>query len=186
MLAKLIETIILDLDIPVRSGGSMTFQRFDLEKGFEPDECWWITRESEVRCKREFDFQKDPPPDLAIEIEISRSLVDRIGIFAALGIKELWRHNGRKLRFCVLQDDGTYQEQDASHAFPFLTPADLDPYLRLDEATDETSRIRAFREWLRKRVTSLSLVVGPSRVPRLPAETCRATLEARLPRREAV
>ena len=107
-------------------------------------------------CKREFDFQKDPPPDLAIEIEISRSLVDRVGIFAALGIKELWRHNGRKLRFCVLQDDGTYQDQDASQAFPFLTPADLDPFLRLDAATDETSRIRAFRDWLRKRVQGVT------------------------------
>ena len=58
MLAKLIETIILELDIPVRSGGAMTFQRFDLEKGFEPDECWWITRESEVRASGSLIFKR--------------------------------------------------------------------------------------------------------------------------------
>lgn len=154
MLAKLIEMIILEFNIPVRSGGSMTFQRFDLEKGFEPDDCWWITHEQEVRNKSEFDFQKDPPPDLAIEIEISRSLVNRIGIFAAIGVQELWRHNGRKLRFCVLEEDGTYQDRETSLAFPFLTPTDLEPFLRLDEPTDETSRVRAFRDWLRQRVAS--------------------------------
>jgi Uma2 family endonuclease len=146
MLAKLIEVIILELDLPVRSGGSMTFQRKDLEKGFEPDECWWIEHEAEVRTKREFDFRRDPPPDLAIEM--SRSLVSRVGIFAAMGVKELWRHNGRRLLFCVLHDDGTYRVQDASLAFPFLRPADLEPYLQIDDDTDETTRVRRFRDWL--------------------------------------
>jgi Uma2 family endonuclease len=152
MLAKLIEIIILELNIPVRSGGSMTFQRKDLEKGFEPDDCWWIAHETEVRGKREFDFQKDPPPDLAIEVEISRSLANRVGIFAAIGVKELWRHNGEKLRFCIRQDDGTYQDRDSSLAFPFLKSTDLDPYLRLDDDIDETTRVRRFRDWLREQV----------------------------------
>jgi Uma2 family endonuclease len=150
MLAKLIETIFLERDLPVRSGGSMTFQRADLEKGFEPDECWWIQHEADVRAKRKFDFRRDPPPDLAIEVEISRSLVDRVGIFAAMGVKELWRHNGKRLRFAVLQEDGTYRDQATSLAFPFLRPADLEPYLRIDDRTDETTRVRRFRDWLRQ------------------------------------
>jgi Uma2 family endonuclease len=153
MLAKLIETIILELELPVRSGGSMTCQRKDLEKGFEPDECWWIEHEAEVRTKREFDLQRDPPPDLAIEIEMSRSLVSRVGILAAMGVRELWRHNGRRLRFCVLQDDGTYQDEETSLAFPFLRPADLEPYLQIDDDTDETTRVRRFRDWLREQRT---------------------------------
>ena len=156
MLAKLIEIIILELDLPVRSGGSMTFQRKDLEKGFEPDECWWIEREAEVRTKSEFDFQRDPPPDLAIEIEMNRSLVSRVGIFAAMGVKELWRHDGRRLRFCALQDDGSYRDQDTSLAFPFLRPADLEPYLQIDDDTDETTRVRCFRDWLRQRTGGAS------------------------------
>ena len=151
MLAKLIEAIIFELAIPVRSGGSMTFQRKDLEKGFEPDECWWIEHEAEVRCKREFDFRADPPPDLAIEIEISRSLVRRVDIFAAMGVKELWRHNGKTLRFCLLGDDRKYHDRETSHAFPFLKPADLEPYLRIDAEIDETTRVRRFCDWLRGR-----------------------------------
>ncbi|MCY2991923.1 MAG: Uma2 family endonuclease [Planctomycetota bacterium] len=150
MLAKLIEMILLEGNIPARSGGSMTFQRKDLEKGFEPDECWWIEREAEVRGKKEFDFRHDPPPDLAIEIEMSRSLVSRVGIFAAMGVQELWRYNGQRLRFCVLQDDGTYQDQDTSLAFPWLRPADIESYLQIDDGTDETTRLRRFRDELRE------------------------------------
>ena len=81
---------------------------------------------------------------------MSRSLVNRIGIFAAMGVKELWRYNGSRLRFCVLQDDGRYQEQETSLAFPFLRPGDLEPYLQITDDTDETTRIRRFRDGLRE------------------------------------
>jgi len=149
MLAKLVECILLERNIPVRSGGSMTFQRDDLEKGFEPDECWWIANESAVRMKMEFDFQHDPPPDLAIEIEISHSLVNRIGIFAALKVPEIWRFNGETLRFCILQDDGTYADCQYSISFDFLRPEYLLPYLSIKDDVDETTRVRRFIDWLR-------------------------------------
>ena len=132
----------------------MTFQRDDLKKGFEPDECWWIVNESKVRGKDEFDFQRDPPPDLAIEIEISRSLVSRIGIFAAMRVPEIWRHDGERLRFCLLQPDGEYADSDTSGVFPFLQPEHLMPFLSLKEDVDETTRIRNFIHWLRKHVRS--------------------------------
>ena len=149
VLAKIVETTIMELELPVRSGGSMTFQIKGLEKGFEPDECWWIEQEEAVRTQSDFEFPGDPPPDLAIEIEISRSLVSRMGILAALGVREVWRYNVRRLRFCVLQSDGSYQEQDTSVAFPFLHAADIEQYLRIDDTRDETTRLRHFRDWLR-------------------------------------
>jgi Uma2 family endonuclease len=154
MLAKIVETIIMEREIPVRSGGSMTFQVEGLEKGFEPDECWWIEQEAAVRGKREFTFPGDPPPDLAIEIEISRSLVSRMEILAALGVREVWRYNVRRLRFCVLQPDGSYRDQDTSVAFPFLRPAEVERYLQIDDALDETSRLRDFRKWVRRALTN--------------------------------
>lgn len=150
ILAKLVEATVLECDIPVRSGGNMTFQRDDLEKGFEPDECWWIAHEAQVRGQSEFDFRIDPAPDLAIEIEISRSLVNRIGIYAAIGVAEIWRFNGKLLRFCVLQPDGSYLDCPTSQAFPFLRPSDLLPYLAIDDQRDETTGIRQFMNWLRE------------------------------------
>jgi Uma2 family endonuclease len=150
LLAKLVENIVLEMNIPVRSGGSMTFQRDDLQKGFEHDECWWIAREREVRGKDEFDFHEDPPPDLAIEVEISSGVMNRMKVFAALRVPEVWRFDGNKLRFCVLQPDGTYGDQPASLSFPFLKPEHLRPFLSLTDEVDETTRIRSFIEWFRK------------------------------------
>ena len=65
-------------------------------------------------------------------------------------VPEIWRFDGRQLRFLVLQADGTYHASLTSLAFPFLKSEHLQPYLSLDEQTDETSRIRQFVEWLRK------------------------------------
>lgn len=151
LLAKLVEITLYELDIPVRSGGSMTFQRDDLQKGYEHDECWWIAHEPNVRGRSEFDFTKDPPPDLAVEVEISSSLVNRMSIFAAMRVPEIWRFNGRMLRFLALQPDGKYQDSEHSLAFDFLKPEHLLPFLSLDEATDETTRVRQFVQWLRHR-----------------------------------
>ncbi len=133
----------------------MTFQREDLQKSFEPDECWWIAHESEVRTMREFDFVKDPAPDLAIEVEITSSLTNRVGIYAAMGVRELWRFDGEILRFCSLREDGEYQTSESSLAFPFLRPEHLTPYLQFDETTDETTRIRQFVAWFEQQQFSV-------------------------------
>lgn len=148
MLAKLVEQILFVTGAPVASGGSMTFQREDLEKGFEHDECWWIQHEADIRGRREFDFTKDPPPDLAIEVEISSSLLNKVSIFAAMGVPEIWRVDGKQLRFLVLQDSGEYQQSEHSRAFPFLKPEHLLPFLKLEDDLDETTRLRQFTKWL--------------------------------------
>ena len=149
LLAKLVEQLVLELNIPISSGGSMTFQREDLQRGIEPDECWWIAHESQVRGVREFDARRDPPPDLAVEVEITSSLVNRVSIYAALRVPEIWRFDGTTLQFCVLQEDGNYRSHENSLAFPFLKPEHLTPFLQIDVDKDETTRIREFVSWLR-------------------------------------
>jgi Uma2 family endonuclease len=150
MLARMVEMMTYELDIAVESGGSMTIQRKDLLKGFEPDECWWIANEAAVRGKEEFDFRNDPPPDLAVEVEITSSLANRVGIYAAIGVPEIWRYDGKRLRFCLLQPDGEYLDCETSRAFPFLRPNDLMPFLSRDSKLDQTTRIRQFVEWFRE------------------------------------
>lgn len=148
LLAKLIEQIFFVFNIPVSSGGSMTFQRDDLEKGYEHDECWWIEHEADVRGQSEFDFRSDPPPDLAVEVEITSSAVNRMSIFATIGVPEIWRFDGERLRFLVLQNNSEYLESENSRAFSFLKPEHLLPYLKMDHEVDETTRMRQFAEWL--------------------------------------
>ncbi|HEY2253418.1 MAG TPA: hypothetical protein VGH74_20230, partial [Planctomycetaceae bacterium] len=76
MFDRLLSVLAYEIRIPIRNGGSMTFKREDLERGLEPDSCYWIQSEPAIRGKLELDFTVDPPPDLAIEVEISRSALD--------------------------------------------------------------------------------------------------------------
>jgi Uma2 family endonuclease len=149
MLGKLVETLVYERHVPVCSGGSMTFQREDLLQGLEADDCWWIAHEPLLRGRQDYDPHTDPPPDLAVEVEITRPLLGKLGVYAALGVPEIWRFNGQTLRFWHRQADETYQPVEASVAFPFLRPEHLLPYLQIDDPTDETTRLHQFAEWLR-------------------------------------
>ena len=51
----------------------MTCDRQDLARGLEPDQCYYIQNEGKVWGKDHIDLQIDPPPDLAIEIDITSS-----------------------------------------------------------------------------------------------------------------
>jgi hypothetical protein len=86
---------------------------------------------------------------VAIEVEMSHSLAGRIHIFAAMRVPEVWRYNGRVLRFCILDADGQYVDAEYSKAFPFLRPDLLQPYLALPDDEDETTRLRKYVNWLR-------------------------------------
>lgn len=119
-LGRLVETISLDLGIPIASCGSTTFRREDLARGLEPDECYYVGNEPRVRDGHELDLAHDPPPDLAIEVDITSSSLDRQGIYAALGVPELWRYDGEQFHLLHLQPDGSYAGREQSRSFPFL------------------------------------------------------------------
>ena len=93
----LVEILTLELDIPMRRLGSTTFRQKALQKGLEPDECYYIANEAAVRGKRRFDLRRDPPPDLVVEIDITHRAIDREKIYAAMGVPEIWRFDGRRL-----------------------------------------------------------------------------------------
>jgi Uma2 family endonuclease len=149
IIGGLIELIALELNIPMCRLGSTTFKRKDLGKGLEPDECYYLRHEAQVRGKNRLDLPQDPPPDLVVEIDISYRAVDRERIYAALGVPEVWRYDGLRLTGLHLGPDGRYQAIEKSVAFPFLRIADLAPFLKMTAETDETSVMRAFRDWVR-------------------------------------
>jgi Uma2 family endonuclease len=151
-LARFIETLTDELEIDIASYGSMTCRQEDLERGFEPDECYWIAHEAAVRNRENIDFAHDPPPDLAIEVEVSRSTMNRVRLYASLGVPELWRWDGERLRVNLLWKDGQYSEGDRSLAFPFLPVAELVRFLGLRDVS-ETRLVREFRRWVREQQT---------------------------------
>lgn len=147
--ARFVETIAEELSKPIMPGGSMTFQREDLERGFEPDDSFWIANETAVRGRLTWIPDQDPPPDLMLEIEISRSALNRMAIFAAFRVPEIWCFDGEEVRIYLLQADGAYQRSETSLAFPSIPVQELARFLKLIETTDYLSAVAAVRAWVR-------------------------------------
>jgi Uma2 family endonuclease len=150
LLGQLIESLTLELNIPIKSLGSVTIARKELQRGLEPDECYYILHEPMVRGKMKLNFRKDPPPDLAVEVDVSRSSKSRQNVYAALGVPEMWRYED-KLRVLHLHS-GKYLERDRSLSFPFLPISEVDKFIDRIREIDETTLLRSFRKWIQKEV----------------------------------
>jgi len=160
LIGRLIATWTEELNIPLHAGKSTTFKLKRKKKGLEADECFWVQNEARMRGKKVFDFRIDPPPDLAVEIDISRSSLNRMAIYAAFKVPEVWRFNGKSLRIYRLLETGEYELSDRSLAFPLLLPSDIVRFLLASDTIDETNLIRGFREWIRKSILPTLGAVG--------------------------
>jgi Uma2 family endonuclease len=154
LLGYLIAILVEELGWNMAGFGSMTFKRRKRRRGLEPDECFWIQSEPLVRGKDEIDLGQDPPPDLVIEIEWTRSGLDRLSIYAVLGVPEVWQFDGQNLRVQLLGPDGRYAVSQGSRAFPFLAMAELARFLGMRSAHSETELGRQFRAWVRERIAA--------------------------------
>ena len=152
LLARLLEALTEEMDIDIVSGGSLTCRRQDLDRGFEPDECYWIDHAAQMLGRKDIDLTRDPPPDLLLEVEISRSFVDRLAIASRLGVPEVWRWDGQMLRIMLLGLKGEYAESPSSRALPFLPVTEVVRFLHRDATQSETKRLRAFRDWVREQM----------------------------------
>jgi Uma2 family endonuclease len=157
ILGQFVVILTDELDLPFMPGGSTTMRRRERHKGIESDECYWIASAPRMAGKRRLDLRIDPPPDLAIEVDESHSSLDRMGIYAALKVPEVWRLDGDGLTFHVLDEHGEYQQSTTSHSFPVVQPADLFGFLRAArQAGNQQPVFRRFRAWVRKRMVGRS------------------------------
>lgn len=154
-IGRMIEMLTYLQEKPMKSLGSTTFLRKDKAKGLEPDECYYFRDEARMRgCKR-LNLKKDPPPELVVEIDITSRSIDREPIYAALGVPEIWRYDGRRLR-CLHLQAGVYRLRKYSLAFRFLEPAQLEQFLDMLPAKGETATIEAFVAWVWKNGRALN------------------------------
>ncbi len=151
LLGRLIEAFTEYKNIDICSVGSTTFKREDLRCGIEADECYYLASAAAVRDKDEIDLSVDPPPDLAVEIDISRTSTGKLEIYAALEVAEVWRYDGDAIRIYVLGEDGRYEEAPESRVISSLPVAHLTRFLHQRAAVSETQIIRSFRQWLLER-----------------------------------
>ena len=91
----------------------------------------------------------DPPPDLVIEVDITSGSLDKFPIYAQVGVPEVWRYDGQRLRIYVLTAE-RYVESDASLALPLLTSTRLSEALAQSKTLKRTALLRSFRTWVRQ------------------------------------
>lgn len=152
LVSDLIKGLLEELDIECYPLGSTTFKNQQMAKGIEPDNCFYLKNEAKVRGKKRLDLTIDPPPDLALEIDVTSRTYPQI--YAALGVPELWRFEKGELQINVLQGQ-TYIEVEFSPTFPDLPLKKVIPqYLEQVKLIGRNKTMKAFRVWVREQIKS--------------------------------
>lgn len=139
-LAMLVELLANERGLDIDGMGSATFRRADMARGFEPDACFYFNQAARTRARDEIDLTVDPAPDLVIEIDITPFSLNKLPVFAALGVGEIWWYDGRQLTIGALEG-ADYQEYPESRLLAGITAAQLTELL-LD------SRLLTRRAWI--------------------------------------
>src|SRR5207244_6880756 len=92
ILADIVKIALEELDQDFVGAGSTTFKREDLKRGFEPDTSFYIQNAERVLGKKRLDMEIDPPPDIVIEIDVANNSPDKLSVYSALGVPEVWRY----------------------------------------------------------------------------------------------
>ncbi|MBX7174733.1 MAG: Uma2 family endonuclease [Pyrinomonadaceae bacterium] len=148
-LELLINILTEEFQIDCIGLGSTTYQRKDIEKGFEPDSCFYFKYEKQMRNKDKLDMAVDPAPELIIEVDITSLSTNRQSIFAAFGVPEIWRFNGEKMQILKLEN-GKYSEIEKSLALPKVTPVKLTEFVQKSETLSRLEWISEVRNWAKK------------------------------------
>lgn len=152
IISDLVKALLEELDIEFRSLGSTTFKKQSMAQGIEPDQCFYIKNESKIRGKKRLDLTQDPPPDLALEIDITSRT--HASIYEALKVPELWRFDKEKLQINLLQG-GSYVESQQSLNFPNLPLIEIIPqYLEQSRTAGRNATLKAFRRWVQGQIQS--------------------------------
>ncbi len=149
----LVNALAEEFEVNWRGLGSTTFRREDLERGFEPDSCFYFQNEPLIRDKDRLDLTIDPPPDLVVEIDITNPSLDKFSIFAQLGVPEVWRYDGTTLGIFHLEGN-SYVERQSSGVLPAVRNAVLTDFLAESLTTSRLAWLRKVRDWARQQKKS--------------------------------
>jgi len=150
---RLIHILSEELGLDIETRGAATFKSKLLKKGLEPDTCVYVQNAARIIGKRRITLGVDPPPDVAVEIDMSSDSLDKFPIYAELAFPEIWRYDGKVARFYELAGE-TYEVMQESVAFSGFTAHDFGEYLERSLIEGQTATAKAFRQMLRSRASS--------------------------------
>jgi Uma2 family endonuclease len=139
IIGRLLEVWAMERDLDLRGFGGTTFRREAKERGLEPDECYKLGK-----------LEEDDVPDVAIEVIVSSGLVDKMAVYAGLGVPEVWEWRPSSLRIVVHRLNGdAYERRDRSELLPELDLALLSSFVQPGE--NQTRLAKAYQAALRAR-----------------------------------
>jgi Uma2 family endonuclease len=154
-LGLFVMTVCEELDLPCTGAGSTTFRRKDWKLGVEGDRTYYLANEPRIREKaargEDIDLASgDPPPDLALEIELTHPAIEALAIWQAFGTPEVWVYRPRTLTlaFFLLAEDGEYRESARSRAFPFLSASEIVDWITRSVEEPMSRWNRRLRAWV--------------------------------------
>lgn len=148
LLQRLVMLVGMVMRIKILFYGSATMRKKKKEKGNEPDASFYLQSADLLPNKLDIDFETDPPPDIAVEIDVHHASDGKLPIYAALGVPEIWLYDETKLTIFRLVN-GHYLEVETSQALPFLTSAKLTEFLNRSRHEDQDEISLAFEKWLK-------------------------------------
>ena len=141
--------IALGMDVEFVNAGSTTFERIDLSRGSEPDTCFYAEHAEQVQDKDAIDLSVDPPPDVVIGIDISSPSLDKLPIYAELGVPEIWLYDGELVTIFTLQG-GSYMTSEESRALVGVSGSQLSQFIADSHTMTHAALLRLVRDWARK------------------------------------
>jgi Uma2 family endonuclease len=149
-LGLLLAVLDSELKIAIKGLASTTFRRRDLDRGLEPDECFYVGKLDRIHDWGNVDLSIDPPPDLALEVDVTRSCLNRLEIYAALGVSEVWRFDGEDWHIHCLNAKEAYEEHRQSKVLPFVDLAEVTPFLeRTAGGASDGELMDSLHQWVK-------------------------------------
>lgn len=150
IIGDMVKILLEELEMERECFGSTTFKRKSMLQGIEPDNCFYIQNHALMIGKKRIDLTVDPPPDLAIEVDLTSQT--QLDAYEALGVPEIWRYENKKLLINVLQD-GKYVESESSPTFPNLPIiAAISQYCEESQTAGTIRTLRLFRQWVKNQI----------------------------------
>lgn len=117
--------------------------------GLEPDACFYITDYQAILGKRKLDLSIDPPPDLAIEIDVTS--FTKIEDYIPLAIPEVWIYKKGELNIYKLANN-SYLATDTSNIFPDFSVKEIIPrYVNRAWEIGSSVALREFEQFLSRK-----------------------------------
>lgn len=162
--SKLIESLLLVLAdetyLKVVGFNSALLQQPELECAIAPTACFYISHAPEMTGKSELDLSRDPIPDLVLDIAFTSSAIDKLPIYAALGIPEVWCYTSdnnskpvpkQELMIYQLQNQ-QYYPSETSAVFNFLSAARVLEFIEQSDSLGLVQALQLLRAWVQERI----------------------------------